>query len=441
MSDALGSLAQGWSLEQRIRRRLLVAFASLWVLSSAVALYVVEDETAEVLDSALQEVGQRLLVLPESALRDGEQDALFMAIGTHEESVVYQVYGPAGTMDLHSHQAPATPLDPDTRDGFRDVRGWHVLTLNRSDGKRRIQVAETRKHRVQLFSRILFWLVGSLAFVLPLASVALAVILRQGFHALAPAHAELSGRSADDRRPLSTEGAPDELQPWLASVNGLIARVGSLVDMERIAAAETAHELRTPLAAARAQAQRLLDVTTEETARRHAEALVRQLDRLTRVATRLLQVARIESGATLRREPVDLVVVARLVVEEFPEAIGSERLRIEVSGHPAEVVGDIDAIAVALRNLIENALKHGGKDAWVTVLVEDGAIYVVDDGPGVPAEMLGKLVRPFERGITAAAGSGLGLAITNAIARQGGALLELRSPIVGNRGFAAILRF
>ena len=129
------------------------------------------------------------------------------------------------------------------------------------------------------------------------------------------------------------------------------------------------------------------------------------------------------------------------MVDEFPEAIASERLRLEVTGESGGVVGDVDAIGIALRNLIDNALKHGGERSWVTVMVEPLTIFVINDGPGVPPGMLAKLMRPFERGITAAEGTGLGLSITQAIVRQAGGTLELISPIAGDRGFAAIIRF
>jgi len=430
-----------WSLERRITRRLLLVLGSLWLLGSAVALLGVWHETGEVLDSTLNETAERFLVLPEVALGDEHGARLFAEIGPHEEHVVYQVFDAKGQMRLRSHSAPDTPLDGEAVNGIRDVNGWRVLTLTRQDGRRRVEVAETVEHRYEVLWGSLGWLVGTLILVLPAVSVALALLLRQGFRALEPTRAELAIRSVADLQPLAATNAPAELQPWLASVNTLISQVRALVEAERNFAAHTAHELRTPLAAARANAQRLAELTRDSTAREQARALVRQLDRLTRLATRLLQLARIESGATLRREPVDLAVVARLVVAEFTQALAQGRLRLEIAAQPTGVVGDVDAVGIALRNLIDNALKHGGPQSWVTVLVETLAIYVIDDGPGVPAETLEKLVRPFERGMTAAEGSGLGLSITSAIVRQAGGSLELRSPLLGGRGFAAILRF
>jgi len=430
-----------WSLEQRIARRLMLVLGCLWLLCSAIALAGVWHETGEVLDSSLNETAERFLVLPEIALGDAKGARLFAELGPHEEHVIYQVFDEQGRMRLRSHSAPDTALDSQTQDGIRDVNGWHVLTLTRQDGRRRVEVAETEQHRFEVLWASLGWLAGTLIFLLPAASLALTLILRQGFRALEPTRAELAGRSADDLRALSSPQAPLELQPWLASVNSLITRMRVLIEDERNLAAHTAHELRTPLAAARAKAQRIAEITLDATSRQNAQALVRQLDRLTRLATRLLQLARIQSGATLQREPVDLAVLARAVVAEFAEAVARERLRIEVVGASANVLGDIDAIGIALRNLIDNALKHGGDDSWVTVLVEPTAIYVIDDGPGVAPSTLPNLIRPFERGITAAEGSGLGLSITNAIAHQAGGTLELRSPILAGRGFAAVLRF
>jgi two-component system OmpR family sensor kinase len=431
-----------WSLEQRLRRTLLLVIGGLWLAGSVVSLFGVWHETGEVLDSSLQETAERFLYLPEAVVQDPAEEQLFLSeIGPHEEHVVYQVFDGKGQMRLRSHDAPVQPLDADGINGIRDIEGWHVLTLTRSDGRRRIEVAETIDHRLEVIWGSMGWLAASLIFVLPVASIALAKILRRAFRTLEPARAELAKRGHDDMRPILGINAPQELRPWLESVNSLIAQDKVLIEAERSFAARTAHELRTPLAAARAQAQRLAGITADTKAHQNAVALVRQLDRLTRLATRLLQLARIESQANVRREPVDLAVIARMVVAEFADAVANERLRLVINGDLTGVIGDVDAIGIALRNLIDNALKHGGQSSWVTVLVETLTIYVINDGPGVPQETLSKLIRPFERGITAAEGSGLGLSITHAIVRQAGGTLELRSPILGDRGFAAVVRF
>jgi two-component system OmpR family sensor kinase len=435
-------LPRPWSLEQRIRWRLVLVVATCWLAGSLISTAGVWHVTGTVLDSALSETAERFLYLPDSVLDDSASDTRYFAeIPAHEEHVIYQVYDRKGEMRLRSHDAPLDPLDPGAADGIRDFEDWRVLTMTRADGQRRIQVAERIDMRFAVLWGSVGWLIGSLLLVLPAVSLVMALVLRKGFEALEPVRAALGRRDRDDWRPIANVSAPQELQPWLESVNALIAHDRVLIDAERSFAARTAHELRTPVAAARAQAQRLVQLTQEGPARQGAESLVRALDRLTRLATRLLQLARIESQAKVRREPVDLAMLGRMVVAEFADAVASERLRIIVDSESTGVIGDIDAIGIALRNLIDNALKHGGRNSWVTVLVETLSIMVINDGPGVPPEILHKLIRPFERGITAAEGSGLGLSITHAIAAQAGGTLELRSPLLGDTGFAAILRF
>ncbi len=432
----------GWSLEGRIKRRLLLMLGLLWFAGSVVSMGGIWHESGAVLDSALNETAERFLYLPESVIHSPEDQELFLGeIGPHEEHVVYQVFDSRNVMVLRSHQAPEKPLDEETEDGIRDVEGWHVLTKSRNDGRRRVAVAESVGHRFEVLWGSVGWLFGTLLLVLPAASYGLTRVLRKAFGSLEPARTELTHRAPDDLRPIESPQAPQELRPWLESVNSLMARDRVLIEAERSFAARTAHELRTPLAAARAQAQRMVEMVHEPGARQHGTALVRQLDRLARLATRLLQLARIESRVSTRREPVDLVMLAKLVVSDFPEALAGGRIRLEIASEDTGVIGDIDAIGIALRNLIDNALKHGGEDGRIVVLVETLSVYVINDGPGVPPEILAKLVRPFERGITAAEGSGLGLSITSAIVHQAGGTLDLLSPVLGDRGFCAVLRF
>lgn len=441
-----GVQVPSWSLRLHISRKLIVLVSALWVVASVVFLGGIWLTTGTLFDSAMNETAERFLYLPDVVLEDHQNEQRFLQeIGPHVEHVVYQVYDQAGNMQLRSHEAPAYPLDEDAPDGVRDTSDWRVLTMSRADGKRKVQVAVSMHHRYHILGGSLGWLIGMLILVLLMATWTITSVLRKGFRSLDPIRQTLTSRQDKDMQPVEANNAPEELQPWLSAVNHLIARDRVLIEAERAFAARTAHELRTPLAAARAQAQRVAELTPlESRAHQNADALVRQLDRLTRLATRLLQLARFESQANVRLEPVNLALLARLVVGEFSAMVNQDRLRLYINTDQSGVVGDMDAIGIALRNLIDNALKHGANDGnqtWVRVLVEPMSIMVINDGPGVPPEILDKLVRPFERGITAAEGSGLGLSITSAILAKGGGALELRSPIIGQAGFAAVLRF
>jgi len=428
-----------WSLQSRLRRQLLSWIGGLWLVGTCAAMAGLWYETTEILDSSLEETAQLLL---------SSHDAAILPIGKslsdfdpHEEYVVYQIFDSQGVMGLRSHDAPATPMDPDPSNGIRQVGGWHVLTLNARDGHRRVQVAETREHRREVLWASASWQFGMLVVVLSLAAVGIRTLLTRAFATLDPSRRELSARPTHDLRPVDTRGLPDELQPWLETVNGLMARMRATVDAERAFAAHTAHELRTPLAAARAQAQRLAHVAAGAVEREHAQALVRQLDRLTHLATRLLQLARIESGVALKREPVDLVELAGLLADEFDEARRSGRLRLECSAEAVVIQGDIDALGIALRNLIDNALKHGGPQVHVVLRVDCDGLSVVDDGPGVTLGQLSHLGRKFERASHRTDGAGLGLAMVGTIAMQSDATLVLESPLGDGKGFSAAIRF
>lgn len=439
MSERADSSA--WSLERRLRWQLIGALVGFWLVGSAGALAGLWHETGEVVDSALIETGQRLLVLPEAALTNEAGEQMFAAMSAHREFVIYQVFDGQGRLRLRSHTAPAQALVADTDDGLRWAGNWRVLALTRADASRRVLVAESVQHRRQVLWGGLAWLFIPLSAVLLGAAVLLHRLLRGVFRSMESARRQLATRAAQDLQPVASLALPEEMQPWIETVNELIRKVRDLVEAERTFAAQAAHELRTPLAAARAQAQRLTITASDDAARERAQALLRQLDRLARLVARLLQVARIESGLPLKREPVDLIALANVVSDEFAEARATGRLRIEVRGEAPPVEGDLDALGVALRNLIDNALKYSGPDATVTVAVAPATLSVEDNGAGVRHDLLDTLVRPFERGQVLSEGTGLGLAIVDRIARQSGAELKLRSPRQNGPGFSATIRF
>lgn len=427
-----------WSLQQRLWWRMLALMVAGWMAGAGAAMGGLWHETDEVLDAALQQTALRLLRLPPT------MHAVALAPawnpGEHGEYVSLQLFDAQGRLLLRAGDAPSTPMDPSPRDGLRNVGRWHVLTLNAPDGRRAL-VAETVAHRWEVLWHSLRWMLLALLVVLPLVALGLRWVIVRAFAGVLRARAAMAALDTHSLQPLQLQDLPDELLPWQAGTNELLARLRALVEAERASAAHAAHELRQPLAAARAQAQRLALAAPDDAARAHAEALVRQLDRLTRLSTHLLQLARLEGGAALRREPLDLAQLATLVVDEFDAERSAGRLHLQLPASPLPQQGDVDALGIALRNLIDNALRHGGPMGRVQVIAKRGLLVVEDDGPGVPPLLLPLLGRRFERGAGSAEGSGLGLTIVEAIARQSGAKLRLQSPATGGRGLRAELQF
>lgn len=460
MSDGTPPFRTGkrWSLEGRLRLRLLSGLSIAWLVGSMTAMLGLRHETAEVLDGMLESTAQRLLLLPDALLDNHElltaNTPPPLGNKAHAELLIYRLFDAQGRL-LHAHGTPDVAIDANANDGLHEHGDWRVLTITRTDQQRRVQVAERISHRHLTLWGSSLWLLTGLLAMLPLAALSLSLVLRRGFLSMERIRRILDLRPAHQLDPITQHDAPDELLPWIDTINTLMARVQVQIEAERAFAAHTAHELRTPLAAARAQAQRLVRETHEPKVIERGQALVRQLDRLTSLATRMLQLARVESGVALKREEVNLMLLAQIVTDEFSEALQSRELQLRAPTvlNDCTVHADTDAIGIALRNLIDNALKHGRGLLPVTamppdtpplrVLVEVGHnwLSVTDNGPGTPPETLPRLTQPFERGKARRDGTGLGLAMVATIAQQSAARLELHSPVEDGRGFRAVLHF
>jgi signal transduction histidine kinase len=186
--------------------------------------------------------------------------------------------------------------------------------------------------------------------------------------------------------------------------------------------ADASHELRTPIAALQATIETLLRAQPPRPRRDQLEAEVaRGTQRLGRLVDDLLNLARLEANEPLRSEAVDL---AELSAGLVAEARSRTRARISiVQNGPAKVIGDPDALARALRNLLDNAVRAGGESGRIVVELERSSarvrVTVSDDGPGVPPDARERIFDGFVRlDSNAGAGTGLGLAIARAVAEQ-----------------------
>ncbi|CUH80567.1 sensor histidine kinase [Tropicibacter naphthalenivorans] len=250
----------------------------------------------------------------------------------------------------------------------------------------------------------------------------------------------LRDRSIRDLSPVPTGDLPSELAPLAQTLNTLFGRLHQAFDAERSFAANAAHELRTPLAGAIAQAQRLQAETLDATARARAAEMESTLKRLTRLSERLMQLARAEGSPLRLGHASDLRAVAQLIVHDLTRA-APDRVTLSLPDAPVMSDLDPDAFGILCRNLLENALRHGAADSPVAVtLSPQGRFSVANDGPALEAGTLARLTTRFERGATKASGSGLGLAIVAAIASRIGTEVTLTSPRPGQTsGFEASL--
>ena len=423
------------SLQGRLGLWLGVALTVLWVLAASVTALIARGEIEEVFDSALQETAQRILPLAVVDILNREEPGIsqrLAAIREHDEFFTYIVRDDQGRILLQSHAADPGVFPAWDGIGFRQTATHRLYSDEAVQGTIRITVAEPLDHRASVARELQMGLGLPLLIVLPVALLAIVLAVRASLAPLRQFRDRLSARGARDLSPVSSKGLPTEIAPLAETMNSLLARLEAAFEAERSFAANAAHELRTPLAGAIAQAQRLQTETRDADAKARAAEIEATLKRLTRLSERLLQMARAEGGRLRRDVPADLRPVARLIVDDMARMAGPGRILLTLPDSAVMSDLDPDAFAIVLRNLIENALRHGQSKSPVEItLTASGTLKVANDGPPISAEDLGRISLRFERGRAGTDGSGLGLAIVAAIAERSGGTLALLSPRPG----------
>lgn len=433
------------SLQARLGLSVGLVLAVLWLLAATLTALVVRGEMDEVFDSALRETAERILPLAVTEIVGREEEGVtqrLAPIREHLEFFTYVVRDAQGRILLQSHAANPQMFPPYDGAGFHQTATHRFYNDAALRGTVRITVAEPLAHRAAVAREIQLGLGLPLLIVLPVALAAIIFAVRTTLGSLRRFRVSLEARNARDLSPVATGDLPAEIHPLATTLNSLLDRLREAFEAERSFAANAAHELRTPLAGAIAQAQRLRSETSDAAAEARAAEIEITLKRLTRLSERLMQLARAEGGRLQLDRNTDLRTVARLVVEDIGRGFPPGRIALTLPETPLLSDLDPDAFGILCRNLVENALRHGAGSAPVDVtLTTDGELIVANDGPVLSRETLNQLTARFERADASSDGSGLGLAIVAAIAERIGSPLVLASPRPGfDMGFQASVK-
>jgi len=313
-----------------------------------------------------------------------------------------------------------------------------------------ISAAETVRKR-HLLARELLTATVPIEFALILLAMGLVWLgVNRGLRVLDPLARELRLRHAGDLSPLRTADVPLEVQPLVATIDALLGRVDRMLAQQQRFIADAAHQLRTPLAGLRLQAERALADPRPESVREALAHVERLSAGTARAAGQLLALARAQAPDEVvgTIAPLDLAVLVRDEVAARVPAALAQRADLGYGGptQGVRVVGDALLLRELLGNLIDNALRYGKRDGVVTVSLESsddaGAVLAVsDDGGGVPEQLWPRLgERFFQVDGDRRDGSGLGLAIVREIAERHGAIVEFGNGLNG-RGLRAEVRF
>jgi two-component system OmpR family sensor kinase len=430
------------SLQARLGLSLGLVLTILWLMAATVTAVIVRGELDEVFDSALRETAERILPLAVTDIVGREDEGVtqrLAPIREHDEFFTYLVRDAEGRVLLQSHAADPAAFPPFEASGFVQTATHRLYSDAALQGTIRITVAEPLAHRASVAREIRMGLGLPLLIVLPVVLASIILAVRFSLSPLRRFRVRLESRGARDLSEVPADDLPTEIGPLADTLNSLLARLREAFEAERSFAANAAHELRTPLAGAIAQAQRLRSETRDPATDARAADIEASLKRLTRLSERLMQLARAEGGRLRIDQSADLRSVVRIVVDDIGRAGRSGRIVLTLP--ETAVMSDIDpdAFAILCRNLVENALRHGAEDAPIDVnLTEDGQLIVANDGPVLPRETLDRLTARFERANASTDGSGLGLAIVAAMADRIGSPLILESPRRGDSsGFQA----
>jgi two-component system sensor histidine kinase QseC len=387
-------------------------------------------ELDELLDSHLAQAAA-LLVAQQSGTPDDDDDDHHVdtpLLHRYATRVAFQVWHD-GRLVQRSANAPAQPMLP-AGQAFRT--GLHTLAM--ADGEWRIFAAQGAERDVQVYvgeqtasrSAILWAVLRStlwpLAIALPLLALGVWWAVRRGTAPLRRLGRTLGERDPGALTRVNLDGAPSEMTPMLEALNGLFERIGALIETERRFTADAAHELRTPIAAIRAQAQVAL-AEADDAERRHAlHAVLLGCDRATRLVEQLLTLSRLEAGDEPASTRVDLGALVRRVVAELASESLAKEQSIDFEAPQACIVAaDESLLGVLARNLIDNAIRYSPTQATVRVRVDrDGPaarLLVEDSGPGLSEPDRHRLGERFFRVLgSGQSGSGLGWSIVRRIA-------------------------
>jgi len=301
------------------------------------------------------------------------------------------------------------------------------------------EAAEAREEIVEALGDALVW---PLAAALPALALAVWLGVGAGLRPLGALRRELGRRGPQDLAPLQPAHAPSEIAPLVDELNRLFARIGEALERERRLTADAAHELRTPLAVMSTQAQVARRAASDAARAEALDALVAGAERAARLVEQMLTLARLESGQPPgAAQSVALRPLARAVLAEAaPFALGKGIELALDEGDAVPVPGHRALLEVLLRNLVDNAVRYTPAGGAVRVAIgadrSRALLEVVDDGPGVPAQALGRLGERFHRlAPEQERGSGLGLSIVRRIAELHGGRVRF-SPGAGGRGLA-----
>lgn len=416
------------SLQGRLLAMVLTVVVGVWLVTAVMTWFDVSHELDELLDGHLAQAAALLVVQQAQEIDDDDRGIDAPTLHRYAPKVAFQVFH-EGQLALRSANAPVAPMvgtKKHFKNGFETLQiegnTWRVFAAAGAERDVQVYVGEQTSSRDSILWAVLRSTLWPMAMALPLLAVALWWAVYRGVSPIRRLGRALAERQALALNPVRLDDAPSEMAPMVDALNGLFERIGTLLESERRFTADAAHELRTPIAAIRVQAQVALG-EADDARRRHALlSTLDGCDRATRLVEQLLTLSRLEATAVPAMAAVDLsALTQRIVADLAPKAIGKKQALEFEAAEPCRIPGNETLLTVLVRNLVDNAVRYSPPSARIKVAVEQREGQVVlsveDSGPGLAEAERQRLGERFFRVMgSLESGSGLGWSIVRRIA-------------------------
>ncbi|TXC79791.1 ATP-binding protein [Paraburkholderia azotifigens] len=436
------------SIRRRLTLLMLSGIVLVWLYSLYSSYHQAIHEVEEWDETRIEQVARALLLLDVHDLPafagasltprddDGDNDASMR--------LLYEVTAADGRVlaaspGLSSLGLPARPAQASGLLRVEDAK-WRVYVLGDAARGRTVRIFEPRTHRSEFSTMVAHRIARPLAFALPVLAILVWFAIGSSLIPLRTLSEAIEARSPDSLDAIAVKNVPDEVFPLVAALNTLLQRLRQSLDRERAFTGDAAHELKTPLAAIKVQAQVALTACDPERQRRAMQRVVEAVDRSTHLADQLLALARLEESTPLPSARVDLADMAKACIVDQHAHADYKQMSLTLRADGATTVCAPPALVrILLDNLVDNAVKYSRAQGRMEIAIWSDAdtmfLEVRDDGPGVAEADRSRLHDRFFRGANhVEKGSGLGLSIVARIVAQLRGRMEYTTGIDG-QGF------
>ncbi len=392
-----------------------------------------------------EEAQLRINAIPSQNAR-GEREGLISNQYHYESKYRFQVWKADKLLFLKSANSPNQKLSNGTA-GFSDFSTQNATyrVFTNYDPKTQLTfiVAEPYAERNRLAFHIMIDDVYIMFLTFPLSGLLIWIIIGRGLNSIGRIAGELRQRDPKYLEPVDSASVPLEIKPLIEQLNKLFARLKEAFEREKRFASDAAHELRTPLAAIRTQAQVALLAASHSTDLLVIlQNVIMGVDRATHIVHQLLTMSRLVPEARKISEIVrcNLSELTRDVTGQLAPLAFEKNIALHFNAEKlCFLQGNIAAVVILIRNLIDNAIRYTPKDGAVEITVarveQTVVLTVADNGPGIPEEYRQRVMERFFRLLgNESPGSGLGLSIVKQIVDLHDAAMTMRSTNLDGTG-------